>query len=239
MTRAHVVKTLRDAAGDLILGSSVRVLEDGTGTPLPASLFVGPTLNDVFSNPFVCSTGIVDFYLDTPTRVRLGITPSGGFETIYDGVDVLIAQDVQSAAQTVFVPAGDLAATNVQAAIEELDAEKSNIAHTHPAADPSVSVVLSFDVSTHWKVVCNAEGALVTRTIGAASPSVFWLASPDTTTWQLGVTAAGAITTTSGTPAEGDVVFTTDMPLLLPTPDATYTYKLTVTNTGALVTTEA
>lgn len=42
-----------------------------------------------------------------------------------------------SAAAVVFTPAGDLAATDVQAAIEELDTEKSSTSHTHALGDLS------------------------------------------------------------------------------------------------------
>lgn len=48
---------------------------------------------------------------------------SGGGGGASDAVDVT------------FTPAGDIAATDVQAAIEELDAEKAALAHTHPISD--------------------------------------------------------------------------------------------------------
>lgn len=40
-----------------------------------------------------------------------------------------------SAADTSFVPAGNIAATDVQAAIEELDAEKAASSHSHAVSD--------------------------------------------------------------------------------------------------------
>src|SRR5262245_31205702 len=40
------------------------------------------------ANPFACLTGIVDFYLDAPQSVRLGITRSGKPEVFVDNLDV-------------------------------------------------------------------------------------------------------------------------------------------------------
>lgn len=141
-----------------------------------------------------------------------------------------------TASATAFTPTGTLAATNVQDAIAELTAESQRSGVAQPTV---TSVVVSDGGTAHWKVISDTTGILITRAAPVASPSVFWLTSPDGTRWRLGATTAGAVTTTSGTPAADDAVFSTKNPLLLPTNDPTYVFALTVTDAGGLVTTEA
>ena len=62
----------------------------------------------------------------------------------YDGTTnqkVWVRQQTSSAAGTSFTPAGDIAATDVQSAIEELDSEKAASSHTHAASDITSGLV--------------------------------------------------------------------------------------------------
>ena len=69
--------------------------------------------------------------------------PSAPVTSVFGRTGVVVASDNDyQASQIGFSPAGNLSAVNVQAALEELDSEKSPVAHTH-AADAVVSGLLN------------------------------------------------------------------------------------------------
>lgn len=88
--RAHYTKPVVDSQGNLLPNIHVRVLQPGTQDPIADTLYAdGLTLNTL-SNPFVADDGVIDFYLGTPQRVRLGVTSGADPEVFFDDIDVLV-----------------------------------------------------------------------------------------------------------------------------------------------------
>jgi hypothetical protein len=89
--RAHFTRPVTDEQGDLLPNVQVTVFEPGTTTPISQVLYSSDTGNNVVTNPFVSSTGVIDIYLDQPTRVRFGIVQGNLPMQFYEDVDVLAA----------------------------------------------------------------------------------------------------------------------------------------------------
>lgn len=172
MPRAHVVKTLRTPTGDLITGATISVLTANGATQIEESLYTAAAGNEVYSNPFVSVTGIVDFYLALPTRVRLKVTlANDGGDVFFEDVDVLVPVDTVTASQVGFTPTGGLLAEQVQAALEELDSEKSPVGHGHAA--PSTDThdgagIDSTQVGTNATATGNKSTAIGDDSLAAA-----------------------------------------------------------------------
>lgn len=88
MPRAHLYTVARDPAGNTLEGATVRVLQPGTTTVISSPIYATDTDVAAMPNPFTTSSGQVSFYVDTPQRVRLGITPVSGVERYIDDLDV-------------------------------------------------------------------------------------------------------------------------------------------------------
>lgn len=80
MPRAHIYKVLQNGDGSVLTGASVRVLADGASTNLTDPLFTTDAGSGVLTNPFTSSNGKIDFYLDNPQRLQIGVTPPGSGE---------------------------------------------------------------------------------------------------------------------------------------------------------------
>ncbi len=89
--RAHFTRPVTDDQGDLLPNVQVTVYEPGTTTLISQTLYSTDTGNNVLSNPFVSSTGVIDIYLDTPARVRFGLIQGNLPVQYYEDVDVLAA----------------------------------------------------------------------------------------------------------------------------------------------------
>ena len=91
--RAHFKKVLTDNSGNVIeTPVTVRVLQPGTVTMIVDTLYADGSSGTTLTNPWtIPSGGKIDFYLDEPQRVRLGITVSGSPEEFEEDVDVLAA----------------------------------------------------------------------------------------------------------------------------------------------------
>jgi hypothetical protein len=90
-TRAHFLKTLVDSQGNVQPGCVVKVLVPLSATPISGTLWTdNTTTTSSLTNPFVTSDGVVSFYLDTPQRVRLSVTPPGGTEVFFEDLDVIL-----------------------------------------------------------------------------------------------------------------------------------------------------
>lgn len=90
MTRAHYYSLIQDGNGDIQPNSVVRVLQPGTETLIADPVYVDGSTSTALSNPFVSVDGTINFYLDTPQRVRLGVTKPGFDETFFEDVDIMI-----------------------------------------------------------------------------------------------------------------------------------------------------
>lgn len=89
--RGHYNRAIVDNAGNLILGCTVRLIDIGTNANLTDTIFAQATGSTSKPNPFVADDGVIDFYLDTQTRLRMGITrpEPGSAEYYVEGADVL------------------------------------------------------------------------------------------------------------------------------------------------------
>jgi hypothetical protein len=89
--RAHYTRPVTDQQGNLVPNVQVTVYNPATTVLVTEVLYSTDTGVSVLTNPFVSSTGIIDFYMNNPTRVRLGII-QGTLPVQYDDdVDVLAA----------------------------------------------------------------------------------------------------------------------------------------------------
>jgi hypothetical protein len=77
-----------DAQVGLLTGASVAIYSPGSTTLIGDTLYTTDSGSTTLSNPFVSVSGIIDFYLNVPQRVDIGITPVGGSENIISAVDV-------------------------------------------------------------------------------------------------------------------------------------------------------
>lgn len=89
--RAHFTRPVTDEQGDLLPNVQVSLFNPGTTTLIDQVVYSTDTGNNVMSNPFVSSTGVIDIYLDQPTRVRVGIVQGNLPMQFYEDVDVLMA----------------------------------------------------------------------------------------------------------------------------------------------------
>lgn len=86
--RAHLLRPLQDAAGNLVTDAIVRVLMPGTTTLIVDTLYVDDSSGLTLSNPWETTSGSVNFYLQTPQRVRIGVTVGTAPEAFIEDVDV-------------------------------------------------------------------------------------------------------------------------------------------------------
>lgn len=75
--RAHYQRALMDAQGNLLAGSSVRLLDPATGLPITDPIYADAHADMLYPNPFVTVDGIINFYLQDPRRVNIGILQPG------------------------------------------------------------------------------------------------------------------------------------------------------------------
>lgn len=97
--RAHFYRLVVDSQGNLLSDITVRVLEPGTTDPLAVPIYADGDTLTAMANPFTASNGVINFYLDQPRRVRLGITQGSVPEQFYENIDVLTLGDVPTQIQ--------------------------------------------------------------------------------------------------------------------------------------------
>jgi hypothetical protein len=88
--RVHCYRVIQNAAGDLQPGAVVRVLQPGTDTLVGDPLYPDNDTVTPMTNPFNSVDGTINFYLDLPQRIRLGVTQPGQNEVFFDDVDLLL-----------------------------------------------------------------------------------------------------------------------------------------------------
>lgn len=90
MSRAHLHRPVTDSEGNVVPNTQVAVYEAGT-----TQLLLQPIYSDKVStvttvqNPWTTSDGFIDFYLDKPQSVKIGLTVQGSTETFTDDISVL------------------------------------------------------------------------------------------------------------------------------------------------------
>lgn len=214
MPRAHLYRTITDIAGNLRGGATVRVLYPGTTTLMTEPIYPADSGSDTLPNPFSSSTGVIDFYLEEPRRVRLGIKFPNESERFFNDVDVMLPFDegapihghpyaseththggefagighTHPATTVDLVPTGTVAATNLQDAVLELDQDR----RTHETAtDPHPQYLTAAEGDALF--LTQAEGdARYIRFAGMVSTTVAYTMTVDDGQ----VLASGAITVT-------------------------------------------
>lgn len=106
--RAHLYRPIQDNAGNLVLNTSVRVLQPDTEDLILEPIYVDDTGDTLADNPMTVADGVISFYLDDPKVVRLGISAAGQAEQFIDDLLVAAAQIVEET--LVFGQQGDIAA---------------------------------------------------------------------------------------------------------------------------------
>lgn len=88
--REHFQRPLRGDTGRLLTDCTVRLLEPGTTTPIPETIYVASTGDEARSNPWFAEEGAVDFFLDRPRVVRIGVTRASNatVETYFEDVQI-------------------------------------------------------------------------------------------------------------------------------------------------------
>jgi hypothetical protein len=119
--RAHYTRPVTDEAGNLLPNVQVTIYQPATTTPISSVVYSTDTGNNILSNPWVASSGVIDFYLDNPQRVRIG-TVQGGLAVQYaEDVDVLAAgadsQHVGPGSNSLEIGVGAVSAGNQSTAL--------------------------------------------------------------------------------------------------------------------------
>jgi hypothetical protein len=86
--RAHFNRALLDLQGNQVPTATVRLLVPGTTTFYGQTIYAQATGGTTYTNPWTVTTGEVDFYLDAPDRVRIGVQVGADPEEFWDNVDV-------------------------------------------------------------------------------------------------------------------------------------------------------
>jgi hypothetical protein len=88
VTRAHLHLPLIDSSGTVFPYASV-TLNEADGTPLQSDVFVQPTGGNAIVFPLFVDPGIIDVWLDVPSRVQIVAEVSNNVRIVQDGIDVL------------------------------------------------------------------------------------------------------------------------------------------------------
>lgn len=91
MPRSHYYGVAQDVAGNALENAVIRILQPGTENPIAAPIYATDTDVAATPNPFTTASGVISVYVDTPQRVRLGITPPGAVERFIDDIDIGLA----------------------------------------------------------------------------------------------------------------------------------------------------
>jgi hypothetical protein len=133
MSRAHLFRSLQDAAGNLQRGATVNLYQPGTTTLITATIYADGSTNNPLSQPIACPDGFLSVYFDLPARFRVGVTPyGGGTEVLFEGIDAI--QPLQPASETVLAPIAGLTSLDVQSALAELQQTKYGPGNSDPAS---------------------------------------------------------------------------------------------------------
>ncbi|MGW1436885.1 hypothetical protein ACWD7M_16740 [Streptomyces griseus] len=87
--RAHFNRPVTDRMGNQVDEAQIRLLTPGGLEPIPDMIYTEVTGGTTRANPWSITNGEVDFYLDSPARVKIGILVAGAAEEFWDNVDIL------------------------------------------------------------------------------------------------------------------------------------------------------
>jgi hypothetical protein len=89
--RAHYRAPVQDDGGNLLADTVVTIYVNGTMTPFGSPIYADGISGTTLSNPFISTDGTIDFYLDTPQRVDLGVQPPALPLAIFPDIDVEVS----------------------------------------------------------------------------------------------------------------------------------------------------
>jgi hypothetical protein len=119
--RAHYTRPVTDQQGNLLPNAQINLYDPATTNPITPVVYSTDTGSNVLSNPYVSSTGLIDFYLDVPARVRIGIVQGGLPMQFFEDVDVLMAgsdsQHIGTGASSLVIGVGATSAGTTSAAL--------------------------------------------------------------------------------------------------------------------------
>lgn len=190
MPRAHLYRTITDNAGNLRPGGVVRVLYPKTTTEITEALYENDTDTITLPNPFTSVDGVIDFYMEQPFRVRIGIKFPNESERFFNDVDVMLPFDEGApvhghpyalinhthegdfsivghrhpANGIDLVPTGTVASTNLQDAVLELDQDIRS--HRHDGTISAQAAAYTMVVTDHQVL---ASGAITITLPDAAT----------------------------------------------------------------------
>ncbi len=87
--RAHYNRALLDLQGNQVPVATVRLLVPGGTDLLGSTVYAEATGGVTRTNPWETTDGEVDFYLDAPERVKIGVKVGSDPEEFWDDIDVL------------------------------------------------------------------------------------------------------------------------------------------------------
>lgn len=153
-TRARYADVIVAPNGVPVAGATVDVYNTGTTTHISGTIHDSAVGGATLPNPIVANDqGEVEFWLDAPIRVDLKYSRPGYVPETHT-VEVLAA--APPASTVVVTPTGAISSTDVQAALAELDTEKSSTSHTHsgtyervfiPTAATGVAIQAAIDAA--------------------------------------------------------------------------------------------
>jgi hypothetical protein len=139
--RAHLYKAITDTSGNVQLNTVVRVLQPNA-TPPDVTLLSDTVYADfgddtVLGTSFTVANGVVDFWLDNPQYVMLGLTPPGQLEYFIDNV---VVDSPFSEVDVALIPTGisqaslEIGAANANMRVD-LNTDPSNAIYAWGIAD--------------------------------------------------------------------------------------------------------
>jgi hypothetical protein len=254
--RAHFSRPVTNQAGDLLPNVQVFVYEPGTTTLITDVVYSADTGTAVLTNPFVSDTGLVDFYLDNPKRVRLGIVQGTSPIQYQDGIDVIAAGSdslhLGAGLQSIVIGTGASAAGNQSTAV----GTGANSTGASSTALGNAASSLGLQSVAVGPAAVQGSGAIGIGTGATATGNYSVVIGKDSsaalddgTAVGHGAVAAyahstaigpGAVSTGPNQVMLGTATDTVEVPFgsgyVIKSPNGTR-YKITVDNSGALITT--
>ena len=99
MSRAHLHLPLTDSSGTVFPYASV-TLNDASGAPLGVDVFVQSSGGNPVQFPLFVDPGVIDVWLDVPSRVQVIAEVSDNVRIVLDGVDILPSPEEITQAET-------------------------------------------------------------------------------------------------------------------------------------------
>lgn len=198
--RAHYRNVVQDTAGNLNAGASVAVYQPGTTTFVTGPLYADGSSGSTLTNPFTSADGSISFYLASPQRVDIGVTPAGGQQVIFKDIDLAVpSADVLDWINVIGYgadPTGTVDSTSaIQAALNAVPANGGTVYFPDGiyliSATLNPTVTGTSLVGAGWGAQIRYDGSVVPAAIGMADTTtrrvnVRWMRISQTNASHLG-----------------------------------------------------